>query len=209
MPYELTKFLHHDGTDTNDIMPSVVSFECTNGLFPEMGSLRAVLTSPLEDVDGNPVSLAKGDLIWPYFRQDTPSLDITCPMAGYVTEIRQEGDILNVTAESLAAPFLRSTFTGTYTAEPYVYAILTDVVNGYTPPMAHLVFQFFDIYRPSYGASQLAIDAKINDVTFDKAGVAALYQYFSEFPAIASLAGTLSTAFAVYPTDETVSPWKP
>jgi hypothetical protein len=92
MPYELTKFLHPDGTDTNDIMPSVVMLRVHQRAVPGEGSLRAVLTSPLEDVDGNPVSLAKGDLIWPYFRQDTPSLDITCPMAGYVTEIRQEGD---------------------------------------------------------------------------------------------------------------------
>jgi len=119
-------------------------------------------------------------------------------MAGYVTDIKQEGDTLTITAESLVTPLLRSTFSGSYTANPYVYSILTDIVDGYTPPISHEVYQFFALYRPAYGAAQIPIDQRIDNVSFDKTQVAAIYQYFSEFPASASLANVLSTAFAYY-----------
>jgi len=201
MVYNLTKFQHYDGTTTSDIMPSLVRFECVNGVLPEMGSLTVVLNAPVLDTSGNTITLDRGDVLWPYFYQAAAygiPTGWACPMAGYVTDIKQEGDTLTITAESLVTPLLRSTFSGSYTANPYAYSILTDIVDGYTPPISHEVYQFFALYRPAYGAAQIPIDQRIDNVSFDKTQVAAIYQYFSEFPASASLANVLSTAFAYY-----------
>ena len=201
MVYNLTKFQHYDGTTTSDIMPSLVRFECVNGVLPEMGSLTVVLNAPVLDTSGNTITLDRGDVLWPYFYQAAAygiPTGWACPMAGYVTDIKQEGDTLTITAESLVTPLLRSTFSGSYTANPYAYSILTDIVDGYTPPISHEVYQFFAVYRPAYGAAQIPIDQRIDNVSFDKTQVAAIYQYFSEFPASASLANVLSTAFAYY-----------
>lgn len=201
MAYELIMFLHYDGVTTSDILPSLVRFEGTNGLFPEMGSLTVTLNAPVIDANGAPVTLNRGDAIWPRFVQTSPQGG-ACPMAGFITDIRQEGDLVIVNAESLVTPLLRSTFSGSYTSSTQVYSILTDIVTGYTPPVPHEIYQFFAVYRPGYGDYQRPINATINNVVFDRTRVGAIYQYFSEFPAIDSLPNVLSSSYADYYTQE-------
>ena len=198
--FNLTNFYVQTGATRSDIIDSVISFESKVGALPDLGSMTVKLTYPVLNVAGSPVTITKGMTIWPSYYQASPVGD-NIPFAGVITDVKQRGEILTVTAESVIAPLMRSTFSGTYSSLTYVYAIFNAALAAFTPAAPFLISESYGIYRAVTGGSQVAVNVQLDDLAVTDVPIGALAQYFAELLPNTTLASNLSVVYPTYYTD--------
>lgn len=203
MAFTITNFYVQTGATRSDILPSVVSFEARVGLVPDPGSMTAKLVYPTLDTAGGTVTIAKGMTIWMYYYQATPTLSGCVPFAGIITDLRQDGESIVVTAESLLAPVMRSTYTKDYDSSITAMDIIQEIVAAYTPAEPYLITASDSIYRATTGGASVGpiSDITVDDCEFVNTPVGSILQYFCELPAFSTLTSILCSVSPEYSTN--------
>ncbi len=203
MSFTLVNFYVQTGATRSDVLPSVISFEAHNGLCPDPGSLSAKFQYPVLDTSGNTVTLAKGMTIWMKYTQTFPTSNNCTPFAGVITDLKQTGDVQEVTAESLLAPIMRATYTHDYSSSITAMDIIQEIVAAFTPVEPYLIIAPDSIYRATTGGASVGpiSDITVDDCEFDQTPVGSILQYFCELPAFSTLTNILCSVTPGYYTD--------
>ena len=199
MAFNLINFYVQTGDTRSDIRPSVVSFEAMVSVTPDPGGMTAKLTYPVLDTGGSTITIAKGMTIWPSYYQVSPEAT-RVPIAGIITDVKQQGDTLTVTAESLIAPLLRSVYTGTYSSLTNVSAIISATIASVTPAAPYHITGSYSQYRATTGGGLVPMNVQVDDLAVTTVPISALFQYFAELLPNTTLTSNLCVVFPSYYT---------